>query len=87
MAYPLINPPKGILPCNLWTLKPTSPSKKSLATKSTKKLGMEEKFLKGKIEGKIEVARNMLAVGIAPEIIMQTTGMSQAEVLGLMHKD
>ncbi|MBK7002683.1 MAG: Rpn family recombination-promoting nuclease/putative transposase [Rhodoferax sp.] len=51
------------------------------------RLGMEEKFLKGKIEGKIEVARNMLAVGIAPEIIMQTTGLSQVEVLGLMHKD
>ncbi len=59
------------------------------------RLGMEEKFLKGKVEGKIEgkvegkieVARNMLAVGIAPEIIMQTTGLSHAEILDLVHKD
>ena len=44
------------------------------------RLGMEEKFLKGKMEGKVEVARNMLAAGIALEVIMQTTGLSQAEI-------
>ena len=48
---------------------------------------MEEQFEKGidkgKIEGKIEVARNMKAAGIAVELIVQTTGLSQDEIVEL----
>ena len=60
---------------------------------------LEEKYDKGKIAGKIEgkmegriegeingitkVARNMKAVGVALEVIMQTTGLSREEIEGL----
>ena len=37
----------------------------------------------GKIEGKIEVARNLKAAGIAVEVIMQATGLSREAIEGL----
>ncbi len=46
--------------------------------------GLEEQFDKGKLEGKLEVAHNMKAVGIAVSVIMQATGLSQEEIEGLM---
>jgi predicted transposase/invertase (TIGR01784 family) len=38
---------------------------------------------KGKIEGKIEVARNLLADGISPEVVARNTGLPLAEVIEL----
>lgn len=37
-------------------------------------------WLEGKLEGKLEVARNLQAAGVAIEIIMQTTGLSRVEI-------
>ena len=44
--------------------------------------GMEEKYDKGKIDGKIEVARNMRAIGVEIGLIMQATGLSRKEIEG-----
>lgn len=41
-----------------------------------KRKGLEE----SKLEGKLEVARNLQAAGITLEIIMQTTGLSREEI-------
>jgi len=35
---------------------------------------------KGKLEGKLEIAGNLKALGVADEIIMRTTGLSRAEI-------
>ena len=37
-------------------------------------------WLEGKRDGKLEVARNLQAAGVALEIIMQTTGLSREEI-------
>ena len=41
-------------------------------------------WLEGKIEGKIEVARNLMAAGVAIEIIEKSTGLTAAEIKGLI---
>jgi predicted transposase/invertase (TIGR01784 family) len=43
--------------------------------------GME----KGKIEGKLEVASNMLANGIMPELVVKITGLPKERIQGLMN--
>lgn len=48
--------------------------------KNTLDTAREEGELKGKIEGKIEVAKNMLSLGIPVELIMQATGLSSEEI-------
>jgi predicted transposase/invertase (TIGR01784 family) len=45
--------------------------------------GLEEKYDKGKADGKTEVARNMLGIGLSVEVIMQATGLSREEIAGL----
>jgi predicted transposase/invertase (TIGR01784 family) len=53
--------------------------------------GLEEKFEKGFAQGieqgvekgKMEVARNLQAAGLAVEVIMQATGLSREQVAGL----
>jgi len=37
-------------------------------------------WLEGKRDGKLEVARNLQAAGVALEVIMQTTGLSREEI-------
>jgi len=37
-------------------------------------------WLEGKMQGKLEVARNLQAARVALEIIMQTTGLSREEI-------
>ena len=65
--------------------------------------GLEEKYDKGRregkqegkiegevngvIKGKLEVACNLKALGIALEVIMQTTGLSQDEMRGQDEKE
>jgi predicted transposase/invertase (TIGR01784 family) len=49
--------------------------------------GIEKGVEKGKIEGTLEgtmaVARNMLGIGLAVEVIMQATGLSREEIVEL----
>jgi hypothetical protein len=47
--------------------------------------GMKEGLRKGLEKGKLEVARNMLASGIAPDIIAACSGLSQEKIRELMH--
>jgi predicted transposase/invertase (TIGR01784 family) len=42
--------------------------------------GFEEGVKKGKLEGKFEIARKMLQKGMPIEIIVDITGLSQAEI-------
>jgi hypothetical protein len=44
------------------------------------KYGLGKKLEKGKIEGNIEVARNLKAAGVATDLIMQATGLSREEI-------
>ncbi|MBI4742834.1 MAG: Rpn family recombination-promoting nuclease/putative transposase [Betaproteobacteria bacterium] len=44
---------------------------------------VEKGRAEGKREGKIEVARNLKAAGLAAEVIMQSTGLSREEIEGL----
>lgn len=44
---------------------------------------LKDEYDKGRVEGKIEIARNLLAAGVAVEVIMQATGMSREEVAEL----
>lgn len=37
----------------------------------------------GKAEGKADVARTMLTMGLSDEVILQATGLSEAELAGL----
>jgi len=41
---------------------------------------MTKGIVKGKEHGKLEVARNLKLAGVAPEIIMQSTGLSRDEI-------
>jgi predicted transposase/invertase (TIGR01784 family) len=50
---------------------------------ATDKVVMERQFEKGIEQGIEQVARNMKAVGIGDEIIMQATGLSRDEITGL----
>jgi len=43
----------------------------------------KEIFKKGKIEGKIEAAKNLLAEGLSISFIAKVTGLSEAEILKL----
>ncbi|MFP3025099.1 MAG: Rpn family recombination-promoting nuclease/putative transposase, partial [Wolbachia sp.] len=45
--------------------------------------GIQIGHQKGKIEGKIEVAKNLLKAGISTDVISQTTGLSQADITQL----
>ncbi|WP_253302326.1 Rpn family recombination-promoting nuclease/putative transposase [Wolbachia endosymbiont of Psylliodes chrysocephala] len=52
--------------------------------------GREEGILighqKGKIEGKIEVAKNLLKAGVSIDLIAESTGLSHSEILQLREK-
>ena len=41
---------------------------------------IQEEFEKGVEQGKLEVARNLKLAGIAPEIIVQSTGLRREEI-------
>jgi predicted transposase/invertase (TIGR01784 family) len=45
--------------------------------------GVEQGKLEGKIEGTMEIARNMLGIGLAVEVIMQATGLSREQIAEL----
>ncbi|WP_265025621.1 Rpn family recombination-promoting nuclease/putative transposase [Wolbachia endosymbiont of Rhagoletis indifferens] len=47
---------------------------------------LNQKFDEGKIEGKIEVAKNLLKADISIDIISQTTGLPQAEIKRLQEE-
>ncbi|MBA8753577.1 hypothetical protein HCR17_00635 [Wolbachia pipientis] len=47
---------------------------------------LAKKLDEGKIEGKIEVAKNLLKAGISIDIISQTTGLPQAEIKRLQEE-
>jgi predicted transposase/invertase (TIGR01784 family) len=47
--------------------------------------GVEKGMKKGMEKGKIEVARNLLAKGISPDIITETTGLPKERIQGLMN--
>jgi predicted transposase/invertase (TIGR01784 family) len=47
------------------------------------KASLDTKFEEGKIEGKIEVARNLLSNGISIDLIIKSTGLSEDEIKGL----
>lgn len=42
--------------------------------------GMEKGMEKGKTEGKIETARNLKQLGVSMDVIVQATGLSEAEI-------
>ena len=42
--------------------------------------GMEKGIEKGKTEGKIETARNLKQLGVSMDVIVQATGLSEAEI-------
>jgi len=43
-------------------------------------MNKEKGIEKGKAEGKAEMARNLLAIGISPDIIAQSAGLSVEQV-------
>ena len=45
--------------------------------------GVEKGKVEGKIEGTMDVARNMLGIGLSVEVIMQATGLSREQIAGL----
>jgi predicted transposase/invertase (TIGR01784 family) len=45
--------------------------------------GIEQGVEKGKVEGTMDVARNMLGIGLGVEVIMQATGLSREQIAGL----
>jgi predicted transposase/invertase (TIGR01784 family) len=45
--------------------------------------GVEQGVEKGKVEGTMDVARNMLGIGLSVEVIMQATGLSREQIAGL----
>ena len=48
--------------------------------------GLAEGEAKGKIVGKVEVAKNLLRLGLANETIAQATGLSGAEIESLRNE-
>jgi hypothetical protein len=50
---------------------------------TTSRFRLSCKQIEGKAEGKNEVARNMLAKNIAPELIAEVTGLSMEEFRAL----
>jgi predicted transposase/invertase (TIGR01784 family) len=55
------------------------------AAAEVKRRGIEEGIEKGIEKGKIEVARNMLAEGIAADIVVKSTGLPADQVRKLMN--
>ncbi len=47
---------------------------------------MKKVKIEGKIEGKIEVAKNSLKAGVSIDVIAQITGLSHSEILQLKEK-
>ncbi|MGL9775150.1 hypothetical protein, partial [Wolbachia endosymbiont of Cimex lectularius] len=45
--------------------------------------GVEVGIEKGKTEGKIEVAKNLLKAGVSVDLIAESTGLSKAEIVQL----
>ncbi|WCR58425.1 Rpn family recombination-promoting nuclease/putative transposase [Wolbachia endosymbiont of Ctenocephalides felis wCfeJ] len=56
------------------------------ATQKGRLEGIQIGHEKGKIEGKIEVARNSLKAGVSIDVIAQITGLSHSEILQLKEK-
>ena len=52
-----------------------------------KKLGFLEGKEKGKKAGKLEVARAMLTLGLALDLIQKSTGLSEEEIFALQTKE
>ena len=53
------------------------------ATKATRKgfeRGIEQGLEQGKAESKIDIARAMLAEGLAPQLVAKLTGLSTADI-------
>ncbi|MDG7053210.1 MAG: transposase, partial [Wolbachia endosymbiont of Alcedoecus sp.] len=48
--------------------------------------GIQIGHQKGRAEGKIEVAKNLLKAGVSVDIIAQTTGLPRAEIAQLKEK-
>ena len=59
----------------------------SYATDEGRREGREEGQKEGKKEEKIEIARNALAEGIAPEIIQKITGLGVDTIKDLNNRD
>jgi predicted transposase/invertase (TIGR01784 family) len=55
------------------------------AAAEVKKRGIEEGIEKGIERGKLEVARNMLADGMASDIVVKSTGLPAEQIQGLMN--
>ena len=48
--------------------------------RSQREDGVEEGIEKGKAEGKAEIAKSMLNLGLDLDIIIKSTGLSEAEI-------
>jgi len=48
-------------------------------------IGEERGKLQGELEGKLEVAQNLLRMGVTPQVIVQATGLTLEAVEKLQH--
>jgi predicted transposase/invertase (TIGR01784 family) len=67
-----------------WDYVSTEKTIKADSIDHGKKIGLEEGKLLGKIEGKQEVAKNLLRVGVSIDLIIKATGLSETEIKKLI---
>lgn len=64
-----------------------SEANKAFLMDTIKKLELDKKLKEeGKIEGKEEAARNLLKLGVSPEIVIKSTGLSEKRIMEIKNE-